>query len=142
MIAGINQSHAEGPWPCIDCGTGEIGRRNGRCPPCSTARTQARWRRQNHHRREHHRVNSNGKRGPSEIYTIEWLGNRDGWRCHLCKRKVSPKWKAPDERSATFDHLIPLSEGGDNSPSNLRLAHYGCNSERGTGGAVQLLLFG
>lgn len=129
-------------FPCVDCGADSVGRHGGRCRPCSLERRRARWRQQNHRRREHYRKSSGSKQSPSEIYTIQWLGERDGWRCHLCRRKVNPKLKAPDERSASFDHLIPLSEGGNNSPSNLRLAHLGCNCERGTGGQVQLLLFG
>jgi 5-methylcytosine-specific restriction endonuclease McrA len=44
--------------------------------------------------------------------------------------------------SATFDHLIPVSDGGTDAPVNLRLAHLSCNSRRGAGGVVQLLLVG
>lgn len=33
--------------------------------------------------------------------------------------------------SATIDHLVPLGNGGRNSPRNKLLAHKDCNSERG-----------
>lgn len=74
--------------------------------------------------------------------TIEQLGTRDGWRCHLCRRRVNRLLRAPHRRSATFDHLIPVADHGDDSPANLRLAHWSCNSSRGAGGVVQLLLIG
>jgi 5-methylcytosine-specific restriction endonuclease McrA len=74
--------------------------------------------------------------------TIAELGERDGWRCHLCRKRVYRRYRAPDPRSPTFDHLIPVSDHGDDAPENLRLAHLHCNSKRGAGGVVQLLLVG
>lgn len=74
--------------------------------------------------------------------SIEQLGARDSWKCHLCRKRVSRSYRAPNPRSATFDHLIPIADGGTDVPENLRLAHWGCNSSRGTGGTVQLLLVG
>lgn len=74
--------------------------------------------------------------------TIEMLGRRDGWRCHLCGKAVRQALRVPHPGAPTFDHLIPVSDGGDDSPQNLRLAHFRCNSLRGAGGVVQLLLIG
>lgn len=65
--------------------------------------------------------------------SIQALGDRDGWRCHLCARKVTTQ-------DATADHLIPQSQGGSGAPSNLRLAHRRCNSKRGARGPAQLFL--
>lgn len=31
----------------------------------------------------------------------------------------------------TIDHVVPLTRGGDNEPSNLRPAHRACNSRKG-----------
>lgn len=62
---------------------------------------------------------------------IRALGDRDGWKCHLCGRTVAVA-------SATADHLVPQSLGGSGSPSNLRLAHMLCNSRRGARGPAQL----
>lgn len=50
--------------------------------------------------------------------------------------------KSPHPMSATFDHLIPISDGGTDAPENLALAHRVCNTRRGAGGIVQLLLVG
>ena len=66
---------------------------------------------------------------------------RDGWRCHICRRKVDPKLTVPHPLAPTRDHLVPLAEGGSHSPTNVRLAHFICNSRRGArGGNEQLLL--
>lgn len=67
---------------------------------------------------------------------------RDGWACHVCLRRVDPSRTYPDSLSATIDHLIPLAEGGPDTPENVRLAHLCCNKRRGTWGAVQLILSG
>lgn len=48
----------------------------------------------------------------------------------------------PHPRSASRDHLVPVSAGGTNDPSNMALAHLACNVSRGTGGNVQLQLVG
>jgi 5-methylcytosine-specific restriction endonuclease McrA len=48
---------------------------------------------------------------------------RSKFRCHLCGRYVPP-----GERS--IDHIIPLSEGGPDTPANLMLAHVACNVRR------------
>lgn len=74
--------------------------------------------------------------------SIHELGARDGWRCHLCRRRVSPRLRSPHRMSATFDHLVPVTDGGTDEPENLRLAHLTCNSSRGKRGTVQLLLVG
>lgn len=58
-------------------------------------------------------------------------------RCHLCGEVVLPPEQFGDVQlwgrdSPTVDHLIPQSEGGDDSEDNLLLAHHGCNASRGT----------
>lgn len=66
---------------------------------------------------------------------------RDGWRCHLCGKAVSKNAKAPHPRSATIDHVIPLSKGGKHEPLNCRTACFRCNTVKGArGGGEQLLL--
>lgn len=74
--------------------------------------------------------------------SVAALGKRDGWRCGICRRKVNPKLPYQHRLAGTRDHLVPVAEGGDDSPANLRLAHRSCNSRRGTRGAVQLALVG
>lgn len=56
---------------------------------------------------------------------------RDGWVCQLCGDPVDPD-AAPRTRGyASLDHVVPRSHGGSDDPSNLRLAHMGCNADRG-----------
>ncbi len=48
---------------------------------------------------------------------------RDGGKCHLCRRRVSRK-------TFTLDHLVPLSRGGAHAAFNLAVAHRRCNSRK------------
>lgn len=77
-----------------------------------------------------------------EPYCNEDIYTRDGWRCHLCGRKVKRTNDYTRPLSPTVDHLIPLSRGGLDAPSNLACAHRLCNSVRSDIGAAQLILFG
>ena len=54
---------------------------------------------------------------------------RDGWVCQLCEAPVDPGAAAHAER-ASLDHIVPQSRGGSHDPSNLRMAHVGCNARR------------
>lgn len=56
---------------------------------------------------------------------------RDGWVCQLCGSPVDPEAPAQSRESATLDHITPRAHGGSDDPSNLRLAHMGCNADRG-----------
>ena len=68
---------------------------------------------------------------------------RDNWRCHICRRKIRSTTKWPHPRSASLDHLIPLTRGGLHEPANVATACLGCNSTKGNrGGNEQLLLIG
>lgn len=71
--------------------------------------------------------------GPREVIDLAHVAKRDGWRCHICKRKVT-------RRNWSLDHLIPLSDGGPHTHANVALAHVLCNSKRGARGAAQLRL--
>lgn len=90
-----------------------------------------------HRRRAQKAGTSNG-----EPVRLAEIAERDGHRCHLCRKKVPSKaW--PHPLSASLDHVIPLSKGGPHEPSNVRLAHLRCNVEKGAdGGNEQLLLIG
>ena len=69
---------------------------------------------------------------------------RDGWRCHICGKKINNRIKHPHPMSLTFDHIIPLAEGGTHEPKNVSIAHMICNSIKGGSaqiGGDQLRLF-
>lgn len=56
---------------------------------------------------------------------------RDKWICQLCDKKVDKELKAPNLMRASLDHVVPLSRGGNDSSSNVQLAHFKCNVSRG-----------
>lgn len=123
------------PRPCTDCSA--LTNRRGPislCLGCAQGRRQAHYRRKAAIRR--------GAAAVGRSLTIEQLGERDGWRCHLCRRRVNPALRAPHPQSRSFDHLVPVSRGGTDAPENLGLAHLRCNLSRGNRGDVQLLLVG
>lgn len=109
------------------------GKRVPICSECIPRRRQDANRRRNVKRR----------RAPKgQAYTLVEIGMRDGWRCHLCGKKVDRRLPATHSRGPTIDHLVPISAGGIDDPSNVALAHKRCNLSRGAGGQVQLRLVG
>ena len=52
------------------------------------------------------------------------FGKQEG-RCAVCNRSV-------DIRDLTFDHIKPLSKGGEDNESNLQLLCTPCNSSKGS----------
>ena len=50
---------------------------------------------------------------------------RDAMLCHLCGYKV-------EEAELHFDHVIPLSRGGEHSMDNIKVSHAKCNLRKGS----------
>lgn len=59
-----------------------------------------------------------------------------GGKCHLCHKAVNLATYGLvgmfGPETASVDHLIPQAHGGGDERANLRIAHQGCNSRRGT----------
>lgn len=55
---------------------------------------------------------------------------RDGWKCGICGEPVDDNLRHPDPMCASLDHILPLSAGGTDDLSNLRLTHLLCNVRR------------
>jgi 5-methylcytosine-specific restriction endonuclease McrA len=73
----------------------------------------------------------------SRLVTLTYLGDRDGWRCGICRGKIT------DRKQAGIDHIIPLSRGGTHELANVQIAHRVCNSRKNNRAANdQLLIFG
>jgi 5-methylcytosine-specific restriction endonuclease McrA len=71
------------------------------------------------------------------------VGERDGWRCGICRKRVDWTLVYPDRMSPSLDHVVPLSEGGEHTYANTRIAHLICNNlRRHHGGNEQLALIG
>lgn len=50
---------------------------------------------------------------------------RDKLVCKLCNVSIQSK------AEVSFDHIIPISRGGEHSMANLQLAHLSCNMHKG-----------
>jgi len=69
---------------------------------------------------------------PSSVpYTDREIFQRDGWRCHLCGKRIREDLPRTHPDGATIDHLVPLSLGGVDEPHNLAAAHWRCNQAKG-----------
>jgi hypothetical protein len=66
---------------------------------------------------------------------VDALVERDGPMCWLCSGTIDftikSGMKGSDE-GHSFDHVVPRSKGGSDDLENLRLAHWGCNRDRGS----------
>lgn len=97
------------------------------------------WREQRYCRSSH--ANRAGKRRFNPIgMTRRQVYARDGWRCHVCGRKVPDQKYTAHDLDPTLDHLVPVEDGGSDHASNLALAHNKCNWDRGSHGPAQLRL--
>ena len=68
---------------------------------------------------------------------------RDGWRCGICGERIPKGARYPDPRSASVDHVIPLSRGGTHEMKNVQATHLLCNAlKRDRGSGDQLALIG
>lgn len=61
----------------------------------------------------------------------EYLARRDGGDCGICGDPIDLGAEYPDPQSASIDHIVPVSLGGSDEETNLRLAHLVCNIRRG-----------
>ncbi len=55
-----------------------------------------------------------------EDVSYDFILKRDGYVCHICGGKVKPD-------DVHFDHIIPLTRGGEHSHNNIAVAHSLCN---------------
>lgn len=106
-----------------------------RCDGCGDAfqsvRPEARWCSKQCANRHWGNVRARQRAQPSEArYTDLEIFERDAWRCHLCKKRVRKDVPRLHPDGATIDHLVPISEGGLDEPSNLATAHWKCNRDK------------
>jgi len=61
--------------------------------------------------------------------------------CAICGHRFAAAGEVNEsieiEFAATFDHVVPRSQGGQDELSNFRLVHYGCNRARGDGSSLK-----
>jgi 5-methylcytosine-specific restriction endonuclease McrA len=78
-----------------------------------------------------HAVRAKRYGGSAEHVDRLTVFERDGWLCQLCHTPVDPELKWPAPLSASIDHVVPLSKGGDHLYTNVQLAHLRCNASKG-----------
>lgn len=54
---------------------------------------------------------------------IQLLRQRDGTSCYLCKKEL-------DVDQSCIEHIIPISQGGENEPHNIAIACATCNTDK------------
>jgi 5-methylcytosine-specific restriction endonuclease McrA len=59
------------------------------------------------------------------------IADRDGWCCGLCGGHIPRVVRHGHPLYLTIDHIVPLSRGGEHSPSNVQAAHATCNYTKG-----------
>jgi len=78
-----------------------------------------------------HRYRARKINAKHEEFMVSDVYERDNWHCQICGKPVNKKLKHPHLLSASLDHILPLSRGGDHTLDNVRLSHLRCNISRG-----------
>lgn len=65
-------------------------------------------------------------------FSPQYIYDRDNWICQICHKPIDKGAKFPDLMTASIDHRIPLSKGGQHTEDNVQAAHFTCNSSKGT----------
>ncbi len=112
--------------PCADCGV-EVSTR-GTVPLCSACR-DVRYRERFLAQSRRRRALLLGAR--SEDFTLDEIAIRDRRRCGICGDVVDLLFRYPDPLTASLDHIVPLSRGGEDTRENIQLAHLRCNIRKG-----------
>lgn len=60
------------------------------------------------------------------------LFNLFNWTCYLCKEPIERRYRVPDWRAATIEHVVPLAHDGTHTWDNVVPAHYRCNMDKGS----------
>jgi len=93
-------------------------------------------------KRQHDRIRRQRRAETWDGVTNAEILERDRWRCGICGKVIGKKFKWPHPRSASIDHIVPISEGGADTAGNKRAAHLACNGGRcNRGGGEQAALF-
>lgn len=100
---------------------------------------------------DRHRWHHHGHRKRARKYGVVYqyinphtIYERDHWRCGICNTRVDKTLSYPHRMSASLDHVVPMSSGGDHVPANVQCSHLKCNMDKGCAGSggEQLALIG
>lgn len=78
-----------------------------------------------------HRYRARKRGATVERVRREEIFERDSWMCGICGDPIPKEARHPSPLSASLDHVIPLSKGGDHSMSNTQASHLRCNVSKG-----------
>ena len=94
---------------------------------------------------KNHKRRATARNAFVETVAVKMLFEREMGCCRICNRKLNLATKHPNPLSASIDHIVPLSEGGEHSYKNTQLACLECNIRKGNRtlpGGEQLFMFG
>lgn len=104
----------------------------------------AQWRKKNPDKASAVRGRYRARKRSAFVEDVEPIAvfERDKWICGICGELIPKRAKWPDMRSASVDHIVPLSCGGKHDMRNVQASHLGCNSvkqNRGSGEQLALI---
>lgn len=82
-------------------------------------------------RKDSHRRRTALYGGVVEKFLDTEIFERDDYICQLCCEPIDPFLGWPDPLSASLDHVIPISRGGNHTRDNAQTAHLRCNLVKG-----------
>jgi 5-methylcytosine-specific restriction endonuclease McrA len=122
QVIRVGRPIERGERHCIDCDAdiSHVWARR-RCRDCDVKRMKDQAR-------------ASGDKGRARYYGVPYeyvsrrkVYDRDGWQCGICSELIDRTLAYPDPRSASLDHVIPISLGGPHTAANCQAAHLSCN---------------
>jgi hypothetical protein len=91
------------------------------------------WRENNPQRIKAHRKKRKALQKGATVETIDLIQVYESlnWVCGICGKKINKKLNYPHPKSASLDHIIPLTKGGNHILNNVQPAHLICNKSKG-----------
>jgi endogenous inhibitor of DNA gyrase (YacG/DUF329 family) len=127
--------HPKAEMPCVICGTTITRRTDGRhqptCSPACRRMVQFATQAGNAYDWTTDAMAAR-KAGATVIDRIDRIVifDRDNWTCYLCHEPVTLGTDCYQPLSATIDHIIPFSKGGQHTSQNVATCCFDCNSTK------------
>lgn len=134
------RSNSRKEWVCLPCSCKKNNIQNKSiCPNCSREHMAkhrickcvdcAHKAQRVYHRAYDSKRNMMKKGRPAESIWKNKVFALDGWRCHMCNKKVQKKNIYADN-AAELDHIIPISKGGLHTYDNVQTLCRSCNQKK------------